>query len=85
MNKYKDNKDYFLSEDEKYGGLEANNLQEAMDYFNIEDIHEIRTKSDDNLNIKIESDYHNTYYKGKGNYGIRELRMNNKKWHEKNK
>ena len=32
-----------------------------------------------------ESDYHNTYYLGKGKYGRRELRMNNKLWHEKNK
>ena len=37
------------------------------------------------LDWKKESNYHNTYYKGKGNYGIRELRMNNKKWHEINK
>ena len=39
----------------------------------------------ENIDWKKESTYHNTYYKGKGNYGIRELRMNNKKWHEINK
>ena len=38
-----------------------------------------------NINWETESDYHNTYYLGKGKYGKRELRMNNKLWHEKNK
>ena len=37
------------------------------------------------LQLNKESKYHNTYYKGKGKYGIRELRMNNKLWHEINK
>ena len=57
-------------EDDKYGGLSTSNLKESLDYFQIEEITEIRSKHDDDLNIKIESDYHNAYYvNGKWNKG----------------
>ena len=71
-NKY--NNEFNLSEDEKYGGLNANNTKEALDYYQIEEVFEIRSKEDDDLNQRIESDYHNTYYLGKGKYGTRTLK-----------
>ena len=71
------------TEDEKYGGLEANNLKEAMDYFQMEQIIEIKSKTDEDLNDKIESDYHNTY-RINGKYKTRTLRMSNKDWHKLN-
>ena len=33
---------------------------------------------------KNEEGYHNTYYLGKGKYGTRTLKMNNKEWHKLN-
>ena len=37
------------------------------------------------LNIKIEQDYHNTYYLGNRKYGTRTLKLANKDWHKLNK
>ena len=71
------------TEDEKYGGLEADNLKEAMDYFQLEQIVEIKSKTDEDLNDKIESDYYNTY-RINGKYRTRTLRMSNKDWHKLN-
>ena len=62
-------------EDDKYGGLSTSNLKESLDYFQIEEIIEHRSKVDDDLNSKIESDYHNTYYLGDGKYGLREIKL----------
>ena len=62
-------------EDDKYGGLRTSNLKESLDYFQIEEIIEHRSKVDDDLNSKIESDYHNTYYLGDGKYGLREIKL----------
>ena len=36
------------------------------------------------INWEAETQYHNTYYHGKGKYGTRTIKMNNKKWHEIN-
>ena len=58
---------------------DASNLSEELNYYNIDN-----SPSDINLNQKIESDYHNTYY-NKGKYGTRTLRMKNKQWHKLNK
>ena len=44
----------------------------------------LMTIENDNLNQKIEADYHNTYY-SKGKYETRTLRMKNKQWHKLNK
>ena len=66
--------DYSISEDAKYGGLEVNNLKEALDYFNMNTIIQIKNKEEEDLNQKIESDYHNTYYKGNGEYGFRSFK-----------
>ena len=72
-------------EDQKYGGLEVDNLKEAMDYFQMEEIVKIKIKDVDNLNQRIEDDYHNTYYNHKNKkYGTRTLKMKNKKWHKLN-
>ena len=68
-------KDLFLSEDEKYGGLKPNNLEEGLNYFQIENKFKIVSKSEELLNNKIESDYHNTYYLGKGKYGFRQITL----------
>ena len=78
------NNEFILEEDEKYGGLEADNLQEELDYFGIEDVKEYKSLKDEMLNEKIESDYHNTYYLGNGKYGTRTLKMSNKEWHKLN-
>ena len=77
--------EFLLSEDEKYGGLEADNFQESLDYYGIEEIKEIRSKEDDDLNQKLEADYHNTYYNtSTKKYGTRTLKMSNKEWHKLN-
>ena len=78
-------KELLLTEDEKYGGLEVDNLNEDLMYFGIEEVKEYKSLEDDDLNQKIESDYHNTYYLGSGKYGTRTLRMSNKEWHKLNK
>ena len=67
-------REMLASEDDKYGGLKPSNLKEALDYYQIEEITEIRSKDDDDLNIRLESDYHNTYYLGDGKYGTRTLK-----------
>ena len=59
---------------------DATNVTEALSYYNIEDKND--TKQD--LNQKIEQDYHNTYY-NKGSYGTRTLKLANKDWHKLNK
>ena len=82
---YDFNLESYFDEDLKYGGLETNNLEEDFAYFGIQEIKEYTSKEDDDLNQKIESDYHNTYYHGNGKYGTRTLRMSNKEWHELNK
>ena len=76
------NLEEFFNEDLKYGGLEADNLQEGLEYFGIEEVKEYRSLEDEDLNQRIERDYHNTYYHGNGIYGTRTLRMSNKEWHE---
>ena len=78
------NNEFILEEDDKYGGLEVDNLQEALEYFGIEEVREYKSLEDEMLNQKIESDYHNTYYLGNGEYGIRTLKMSNKEWHALN-
>ena len=46
----------------------------------------INPKYDWELNEKLESDYHNTYYNtSTKKYGTRTIRMNNKEWHKLNK
>ena len=70
-----DVQDFFLSEDDKYGGLKPNNLKEALNYFQVEKIQTIKNKQEELLNNKIECDYHNTYYLGKGKYGFRQLKL----------
>ncbi len=57
---------------------DASNLSEELSYYNIDN-----SPSDIDLNQKIESDYHNTYFI-KRKYGTRTLRMNNKQWHKLN-
>ena len=71
------------TEDEKYGGLEANNLKEAMDYFQMEQIIEIKSKTDEDLNDKLESDHHNTV-RVNGKNMIRAIKMPNRDWHKLN-
>ena len=68
-------REMLASEDDKYGGLNPSNLKEGLDYFQIEEIIEHRSKIDDDLDSKIESDYHNTYYLGDGKYGLREIKL----------
>lgn len=72
--------DDFLNEDSKYGGLEANNAKEGLDYYQIENVFTHVTKEEQDLNSRIESDYHNTYYQGKGKYGLRQIKCSNKEY-----
>lgn len=66
---------------------DATNLSESLDYYNIDTIWQTNKKyydEQENLNQKIESDYHNTYYQN-GKYVTRTIKMNNKKWHKLNR
>lgn len=79
---------YFESEDEKYGGLEVDNWVEEMEYARLNEQgvtkKDIRPRTTSEVGSG-EASYHNTYYHGKGKYGTRTIKMNNKKWHELNK
>lgn len=68
-------------EDDLYGGLEVDNLQEALDYYGIEEVQEFKSKQDEDLNQFIEADYHNTYYNpNTKKYGTRTLKMKNSEY-----
>jgi len=73
-------------EDDVIDRGDATNLSEGLEYYNIDSVWQTQKKQYDeqeDLNQKIECDYHNTYY-NKGSYGTRTLRMNNKQWHKLN-
>ena len=72
----------FYNEPEIYlvGSIEELEQIEAERRFN-----EIDPMQDHDLNQKVDSDYHNTYYHGNGKYGTRTIRMSNKEWHKLNK
>ena len=83
MNTNKELNEFFLTEDEKYGGLEADNLKEALDYYQIENIIEHRSKDNEDANHKIESDNYNSV-RINGKNTTRTLRMSNRDWHKLN-
>ena len=55
------NNEFFLSEDEKYGGLDSNNMQEALDYYQIEEIQEFKSIKEDATSMLSELMYHSGY------------------------
>jgi len=59
---------------------DATNLSESLGYYQMDDNDKAEA-----LNIKIEQDYHNTYYLGNRKYGTRTLKLANKDWHKLNK
>tara|TARA_R110002153_G_scaffold158108_3_gene310157 strand:+ start:2552 stop:2809 length:258 start_codon:yes stop_codon:yes gene_type:complete len=65
-------------EDDVIDRGDASNLSEELSYYNLDN-----SPLDNNLNHKIEKDYHNTYYIA-GKYITKTLRMNNKQWHKLN-
>lgn len=74
-------------EDDVIDRGEATNLSEGLEYYNIDTVWQTQKDfydKQETFNQKIESDYHNTYYK-KGNYGARTLKLANKDWHKLNK
>lgn len=68
---------------------DATNLTEALDYYNIDNVYQtdkLNYDKEEQLNQKIEQDYHNTYYKtGARSYGTRTIKLANKDWHKLNK
>ena len=68
---------------------DATNLSEALDYYNIDNVYQtdiITSNNIEQLNQKIEQDYHNTYYKtNTKSYGTRTIKLANKDWHKLNK
>ena len=58
---------------------DATNLSESLSYYQI-----TTDNKNENLNQKIECDYHNTYYLGNHKYGTRTLKLANKDWHKLN-
>ena len=59
---------------------DATNVSESLGYYQMDD-----NEKAEALNIKIEQDYHNTYYLGNRKYGARTLKLANKDWHKLNK
>ena len=70
MNEFEN--EFFQTEDEKYGGLDVENMSEALDYFSIEEVKNYKSFDEDDLNHRIETDYHNAYYLGDDEYGLRQ-------------
>jgi hypothetical protein len=65
---------------------EATNLSEALDYYKIDDVYQTNPEYFDKLddfNIKLESDYHNSYFIN-GKYQTRTIKLNNKLYHKLN-
>jgi len=58
---------------------DATNTTESLSYYQMDDKEKAEA-----LNIKIEQDYHNTYYLGNRKYGTRTLKLANKDWHKLN-
>ena len=57
----------------------STNLSEALSYYQIDN--EIKEQ----LNQKIDADYHNTYYNTRNKtYGTRTIKLANKDWHKLN-
>ncbi len=73
-----------INMNEYYNEPEIIVLQDhILDDLSQKELRDITRKQIDETNWLEESRYHNAYY-NKGKYGSREIRMNNKEWHEKN-
>ena len=71
-------------EDDSIDRGDATNTTESLSYYNIEPKD---SPSDiETLNIKVEQDYHNSYYNTKTkSYGTRTIKLANRDWHKLNK
>ena len=76
-------------EDDVIDRGDATNLSEGLDYYNIDSVWQTQKRAYDeqeDLNQKIESDYHNTYYNtNTRSYATRTIKLANKDWHKLNK
>ncbi|MAJ03009.1 MAG: hypothetical protein CMP37_03750 [Rickettsiales bacterium] len=65
---------------------DATNMDEALDYYNIERIYQHDKNTHDKLNdfnIRVESDYYNSYYIN-GSFTTKTIKLNNKLYHKLN-
>jgi hypothetical protein len=65
---------------------DATNMDEALDYYKIERIYQHDKNMHDKLsdfNIRVESDYYNSYYIN-GSFTTKTIKLNNKLYHKLN-
>ena len=73
-------------EDDDIDRSDATNLSEGLDYYNIDQVYQTNKQKYDeisDLNIRIEADYHNSYFIN-GKRQTRTIKLNNKLYHKLN-